>query len=119
MQYARRVSKFIAHGALNGHAVRMTPHNAHAHQFIEGHVLGCGSKLEGTYINATGQVAIEFKSGRAYLTMGVVTSPADYEVKGDKIIIKENKDDKEPIVLTRNGDGSIETPFGRMTKKRS
>jgi len=81
--------------------------------------LGCGSKLEGTYINATGQVAIEFKSGRAYLTMGVVTSPADYEVKGDKIIIKENKDDKEPIVLTRNGDGSIETPFGRMTKKRS
>src|SRR2546425_11173620 len=81
--------------------------------------LGCGSKLEGTYVNATGQVAIEFKTGKAYLTMGVVTSPGEYEVKGDKIIIKENKDDKEPIVLSRNGDGSIETPFGRMTKKRS
>jgi len=81
--------------------------------------LGCGSKLEGTYVSATGMAAIELKSGKAYLTTGVVTQSGEYEVKGDKIIIKENKDDREPIILTRNGDGSIDTPFGRMTKKSS
>lgn len=76
-------------------------------------VAGCGSKLNGTYENPNGIMSVEFKSGKAYVTMMFGTVESDYEVKGDKIILHTGN---QNLVLTRNGDGTLSGPMGKMTK---
>jgi hypothetical protein len=79
---------------------------------------GCSSPVEGKYSN--GVMAVEFKSGKAYVTMGFLTTEGTYQVEGDKIIIDA---EGEKLILTRNPDGSLSGPkesfIGRLTKQRS
>ncbi|MCW3055869.1 MAG: hypothetical protein JWN14_5039 [Chthonomonadales bacterium] len=75
---------------------------------------GCTSKLDGKYESANGVMSVEFKSDKAYLSTFAGEVQADYEIKDDKVIVKYNG---ENTVLTRNSDGSLEGPLGKMTKK--
>lgn len=81
---------------------------------------GCSSGLEGTYESAEGDMSVEFKSGKAYLTMNSFVSSTtvetEYEVNGDKVILTN---DQENLVLTRNDDGTLSGPMGPMKKKES
>jgi hypothetical protein len=72
----------------------------------------CGNGLSGTYQGAFG--SIKFESGKAYATLMGMTSQLDYSTDGDKIILKSPQGN---LVLTRNKDGSINSPWGRMTRQ--
>jgi hypothetical protein len=72
----------------------------------------CGGGISGTYQGGFG--SIKFESGKAYATLMGVTSQLVYSTDGDKIILKSPKGN---LVLTRNKDGSINSPWGTMTKK--
>lgn len=76
---------------------------------------GCGSRLSGTYESANGVMTVEFRSGKAYLTMPLATVEAPYEVDGDKVIL--HRVAGVNLVLTRNADGSLQGPLGKLTKK--
>jgi hypothetical protein len=80
--------------------------------------VGCSSnRVDGVYTNATGALTIEFRDGKAYLTMGpMLSEPAPFEQKGNQIIIKTGGD---TIVLTRNSDGTLQGPgmIGILRKK--
>jgi hypothetical protein len=79
---------------------------------------GCTYKPEGRYETATGGMVLEFKSGKAHVTLPMEgTKEIDYEVKGDRIILNL-EGDKE--VLIHRKDGSLEIPnLGTLTKKGS
>jgi len=82
-------------------------------------ISGCGGhKLDGTYSNPNGMMMIEFKDGKATLTMGPMSSPpAPYEINGDKVTIHAG----QPVgdaVLTINKDGSLQSDMGQLTKKK-
>lgn len=77
---------------------------------------GCGNKVTGKYSN--GLMTIEFKSdGTANLgevnSASTETAVATYEIKDDKVIIRNPKD-KSPadaLVLTRFADGTLGGPL--------
>jgi hypothetical protein len=77
---------------------------------------GCVSRLTGTYENDNGAISVEFRSGKAYVTMLAGTLEVDYEVKRDKIILTNHGGN---LVLTRHEDGTLEGPMGRMKRKGS
>src|SRR6266542_6903354 len=79
---------------------------------------GCGQKPEGTYQSATGVLSVEFKSGRAYLTMqpaGPVEVP--FDIEGDRVTLRVGG---EKLVFTRHRDDSLEAPapVGTLFRKR-
>jgi hypothetical protein len=72
----------------------------------------CGGGMSGTYQGEAG--SIKFESGKAYATLGPAsTLELKYSTDGDKILLKSPQGN---LVLTRNADGSIDTPWGRMKK---
>ena len=77
-----------------------------------------GHKLDGTYSNPSGMMTIQFKEGKATLTMGPMSSPpVPYEIKGDKVTIHAG----EPVgdaVMTINQDGSLQSDVGVLTKTK-
>lgn len=81
---------------------------------------GCGaasSKLEGVYANSNGQNTVEFRDGKAFVTMvGMASDGIPYEVKGDTITVHAGGMAGD-LVLTRNSDGTLQGPFGIMRKK--
>ena len=77
---------------------------------------GCGPSLTGTYQNDDGGVSVEFKSGKAYVTMLAGTLEVDYQVKQDKVILTNHGSN---LVLTRHEDGTLEGTMGRMRRKGS
>lgn len=76
---------------------------------------GCRSRLSGTYESANGVMTVEFHSGKAYLTMPLATVEVPYEVDGNKVILQHVAGVN--VVLTRNADGSLQGPMGKLTKK--
>lgn len=76
----------------------------------------CAQRMTGTYANDTGAIMVEFKSGKAYVTMLAGTLEVDYQIKRDKIILSNHGGN---IVLIRHEDGSLEGPLGRMRRKGS
>lgn len=73
----------------------------------------CGGGMSGTYEGGMG--SIKFASGKAYATLGPgITMELKYSTDGDKILLHSQQGD---LVLTRNPDGSIDTPWGTMKKK--
>jgi hypothetical protein len=78
----------------------------------------CGSgKLDGLYANSNGQSTVEFRDGKAFVTMvGMATEGIPYETKGDTITIHAGGMAGD-LVLTRNSDGTLQGPFGIMRKK--
>lgn len=83
-------------------------------------VSACGaasSKLEGLYANSNGQNTVEFRDGKAFVTMvGMASDGIPYEVKGDTITVHAGGMAGD-LVLTRNSDGTLQGPFGIMRKK--
>ena len=78
----------------------------------------CGSsKLEGLYVNSNGQTTVEFREGKAFVTMvGMASDGIPYEVKGNTITVHAGGVAGD-LVLTRNSDGTLQGPFGVMRKK--
>ena len=83
-------------------------------------VSGCGGgagKLDGLYVNSNGQNTVEFKDGKAFVTMvGMASDAIPYDVKGDTITVHAGGMAGD-LVLTRNSDGTLQGPFGIMRKK--
>jgi hypothetical protein len=78
---------------------------------------GGGSRLDGLYVNSTGQNTIEFREGKAFITIpGGGSEAIPYDVKGDTITVRVGGMAGD-LVLTRNGDGTLQGPFGIMRKK--
>ena len=78
----------------------------------------CGSsKLEGLYANSNGQNTVEFREGKAFVTMvGMASDGIPYDVKGNTITVHAGGMAGD-LVLTRNSDGTLQGPFGIMRKK--
>jgi hypothetical protein len=82
---------------------------------------GCGQsdKLDGLYTNSNGQNAIEFRDGKAFLTMvGMASDGSAYDVKGNTITVHVGGVAGD-LVLTRNSDGTLQSDLGIMRKKTS
>jgi hypothetical protein len=75
---------------------------------------GCHPGPSGKYESANGAMSVDFKGDKVFLGTMMGEVEGTYEVKDDKITIKYNGDN---VVLTRNSDGSLEGPMGKMTKK--
>jgi hypothetical protein len=73
----------------------------------------CASGVRGRYENDNGAIAVEFKSGKAYVTMLAGTLEVDYEVKRDQVILTNHGGQ---VVLKRHQDGTLEGPMGRLKK---
>jgi hypothetical protein len=71
----------------------------------------CGSGMNGTWEGGMG--SIKFESGKAYATLLGSTLEMKYSTDGDKIVLHSPEGN---LVLTRNADGSIDTPWGTMKK---
>ena len=76
----------------------------------------CASGLTGTYESDGGAISLEFKSGKAYVTMLTGTVELDYQVKSDKVILTNHGGN---VVLVRHEDGTLEGTMGRMRRKGS
>jgi len=72
--------------------------------------------MRGRYENDNGAIAVEFKAGKAYVTMLDGTLEVDYEVKRDKVILSNHGGN---IVLNRRKDGTLDGPMGTMRRKGS
>jgi hypothetical protein len=83
-------------------------------------VSACGagaSKLDGLYTASNGQNTVEFRDGKAFVTMvGMASEGIPYDVKGNTITVHAGGIAGD-LVLTRNSDGTLEGPFGIMRKK--
>jgi hypothetical protein len=78
-----------------------------------------GGKLDGLYANSNGQNTVEFRDGKAFITMvGMASDAIPYEVKGNTITVHAGGMAGD-LVLTRNSDGTLQGPFGIMRKKTS
>jgi len=75
-------------------------------------LIACSDGMGGTYEGSLG--TIKFESGKAYTTLMTMTLEMDYSIDGNKIVLHSPQGD---LVLTRNADGSIDTPWGQMKKK--
>jgi len=77
--------------------------------------MGCGSKLNGTYADATGVSTYRFdSSGKVYIGAMGMEVEADYKVDGDKVklIMPQGT-----VVLGFDKDGTLRGPMGPMKKK--
>lgn len=72
----------------------------------------CSGGISGTYEGGLG--TIRFESGKAYATLMRASREMDYRVDGDKIVLRSPEGD---LVLTRDADGSLDTPWGKMKKR--
>jgi hypothetical protein len=83
-------------------------------------VTACGSgisKLDGLYVNSNGQNTVEFRDGKAFVTMvGMASDAIPYEVKENTITVHAGGMAGD-LVLTRNSDGTLQGPLGIMRKK--
>jgi hypothetical protein len=78
----------------------------------------CGAgKLDGVYANSNGQNTVEFRDGKAFVTMvGMASDGIPYDVKGNTVTVHAGGMAGD-LVLTRNSDGTLQGPFGVMRKK--
>ena len=76
-------------------------------------------KLDGLYVNSNGQNSVEFREGKAFVTMvGMATDGLPYEVKGTTITVHAGGMAGD-LVLTKNSDGTLQGPLGILRKKTS
>ncbi|TAN05226.1 MAG: hypothetical protein EPN38_11380 [Rhodanobacteraceae bacterium] len=74
-------------------------------------LVACSGGVSGTYEGGFG--SIKFESGKAYATLMGITRQLDYSTDRDKVVLKSPEGN---LVLTRNKDGSLDTPWGTMKK---
>ena len=98
---------------------RMTKASGGILLLIAANLSGCGDSntLNGVYANSNGQNTVEFRDGKAFVTMvGLASDAIPYEVKGTTITVHAGGIAGD-LVLTRNSDGTLEGPLGIMRKK--
>jgi hypothetical protein len=78
--------------------------------------VGCGGSLSGKYDAELGVTSVVFTPSKAVVITGLTTVEVDYEVLGDKVILKTPMGN---MVLTRNNDGTLDGPFGKLTRSKS
>jgi len=77
----------------------------------------CGAKLEGRWSNDNSQITIEFRSGKAHMSMMLVDpETVDCFMNGDKIILRK-PGTNEDMVFMLNDDGTIDARFAVLRKK--
>lgn len=75
----------------------------------------CGGGMSGTYTESHGIISLTFHSDKVDVTSFTgVTKELGYKTDGDKVVLKSPEGN---LVLTRNKDGSLATPWGTMSKK--
>lgn len=72
----------------------------------------CSGGVSGTYEGGMGSLA--FASNKVDATLMGNTVEMDYTTDGDKIVLHSPQGN---LVLKRNPDGSLDTPWGTMKKK--
>jgi len=75
----------------------------------------CGASLDGKYEDRNGFMGIEFKSGTAYVSTMGGTVATKYQIDGDKIVLSNEGGN---LVLTRESDGSLDGPMGKLVKAK-
>lgn len=70
-----------------------------------------GTDISGTYEGGIG--SIKFESGKADVALMGQTRETTFSTDGDKVVLHSPEGN---LVLTRNADGSIDTPWGTMKK---
>ena len=71
-----------------------------------------GSGVNGTYVGGLGSMT--FDSGKVDAKLMGTTIEMNYTTDGDKVILHSPQGN---LVLTRNKDGSLQTPWGTMRKR--
>jgi len=72
----------------------------------------CRGGMSGTYEGGMG--SLTFNSGKADATLMGNTIEMDYTTDGNRIVLKSPQGN---LVVTRNSDGSLDTPWGTMKKR--
>jgi hypothetical protein len=72
----------------------------------------CGGGISGTYTGKQSLATITFSSGKADIKVMGATIEMNYSVDGDKV--KLLGPGGSNMVLTRNKDGSLDTPWGHL-----
>lgn len=75
----------------------------------------CSGGLNGSYEG--GMATISFAAGKADISLMGNTIETDFSVDGNKIKLHAPGGGPD-VVLTRNADGSLDTPWGTMKKKQ-
>lgn len=74
----------------------------------------CGGGMSGTYEGDNGMVALAFHGSKVDAKVLGATHELSYSTDGDKIILESPQG---KLVVTRNQDGSLDTPWGTMKKR--
>jgi hypothetical protein len=77
----------------------------------------CGARLEGRWSSDNAQWTVEFRSGKAHMTMLLMDpETVDCFMSGDKILLRKPGSSEE-MVFTLNDDGTIDARFAVLKKK--
>lgn len=77
---------------------------------------GCNGSLTGTYHMEMGGFVLDFKGSTVTVSGLGESKTFDYKVDGDTITILKFDEGKD-LELTRNSDGSLNSPIGTFRKK--
>lgn len=75
----------------------------------------CGGGMSGTYEGEMGMVTLTFHGNKVDATVLHGTQQLTYSTDGDKVLLHSPQGN---LVITRNKDGSLNTPWGTLKKKR-
>ncbi len=74
----------------------------------------CSGGMSGTYEGAYGMVTLAFHGSKVDITVMNQTHELSYSTDGDKIILESPQG---KLVVPRNKDGSLDTPWGTLKRK--
>ncbi len=74
----------------------------------------CGGGMSGSYEGGDGLVALTFHGSRVDARVMGATHELSCSTDGDKVILESPQG---KLVVTRNTDGSLDTPWGPLRKK--
>lgn len=74
----------------------------------------CGGGMNGSYKGGNGLVELNFHGSKVDAKVMGATHELSYSTDGDKIILQSPQG---KLVVTRNRDGSLDTPWGPLRKK--
>lgn len=79
---------------------------------------GGGGGVEGKYYNQAGAFVMELKGGKVTMAPGMEAMNANYEVRGDSVVLKDPAGGSEVAVLMRQKDGSLDGGMLGTLKKK-
>jgi hypothetical protein len=90
--------------------------------FLTALLAGCGGGgggVEGKYYNEAGVFTMELKGGKVMMAPGMQMLNANYEVKGDSIVLHDPSGGSDQLaVLVRQKDGSLNAGMLGTLKKK-